>query len=232
MLRSRRSAGAAAACARDGSRSAAAAAALLRRLGPTPVRAVAASGSGRRWPTTARPATWSRALKFRGAARVADAMAAQIAANAPRPDAGGRALVPVPLHPRRLRRRGFNQAALLADALSPRAPGCALADCLERGRPGRHPGRPRPRASAVAGPAGSVELRAGAAPGRVLVDDVVTTGATLAACAAALRDGGATEVAAVAFARTLGPLSAGNPGDEESYHRSTATSQEGRCASR
>jgi len=37
-----------------------------------------------------------------------------------------------------------------------------------------------------------------------IVDDVITTGATLAACAAALRDAGASEVAAIAFARTLG----------------------------
>jgi predicted amidophosphoribosyltransferase len=38
----------------------------------------------------------------------------------------------------------------------------------------------------------------------VLVDDVVTTGGTLGACAAALRSGGSRDVAAVAFARTLG----------------------------
>jgi predicted amidophosphoribosyltransferase len=172
-----------------------------------------------------------RALKFRGAVALADAMAAQIAANAPPgllgdappdspppeggtpPGAGSRppprdapVLVPVPLHPRRQRARGFNQARALAEALARRT-GLAIADCLERlgagatqvGR-GRHDRR--------AGPAGLVRARgegeAGAPSRALLVDDVVTTGGTLAACAAALRSVGTHEIAALAFARTLG----------------------------
>ena len=92
---------------------------------------------------------------------------------------------------------------LIAEALARRT-GLEVADCLGARRVGRHPGRPRPRASAALGPAGSIELRA-AAPGRVvLVDDVVTTGATLAACAAVLRAAGSIEVAALVFARTIG----------------------------
>lgn len=143
------------------------------------------------------------ALKFRGAARVADAMAAQIAANAPAELLAGVTLVPVPLHPRRLRSRGFNQAGSIAAALAGRT-GVELADCLARTGPpvtqvGRH------RAERRAGPAGAIELRRGGAPERVLiVDDVVTTGATLAACRATLAAAGAVEVAAVVFARTLG----------------------------
>src|SRR5215212_1565778 len=60
-----------------------------------------------------------RALKFRGAIHVGDAMAAQIVANAPEglldsdSQAGSLAAVPVPLHPRRLRSRGYNQAAAI-----------------------------------------------------------------------------------------------------------------------
>ena len=63
-----------------------------------------------------------RALKFRGAIALADAMAAQIVANAPpgRRSLAGGTLVPVPLHPRRLRSRGYNQAALIADAVGDR----------------------------------------------------------------------------------------------------------------
>ena len=142
-----------------------------------------------------------RALKFRGATAVADRMAAQIVANATSLMPGG-ALVPVPLHPRRLRRRGYNQAGLIAEALSLRT-GLEVAGCLERaGSSATQVGRDRRERRL--GPAGSVELRS-TAPGRVtLVDDVATTGATLAACAAVLRDGGAIEVAAVVFARTIG----------------------------
>jgi ComF family protein len=142
------------------------------------------------------------ALKFRGALGVADAMAAQIAANAPPELLAGVTLVPVPLHPRRLRSRGYNQAAAIAAALASRT-GLELADCLARTGPalrqvGRH------RAERRAGPAGAIEVRGPAPPRALLVDDVVTTGATLAACRAALAGTGSTEAAAVVFARTLG----------------------------
>lgn len=142
-----------------------------------------------------------RALKYRGARALAETMAAQIAANAPPAD--GTVLVPVPLHPARRRKRGFNQAALLAAAVGPRL-GLEVADCLERR--GRGPAQVgRGRAARMAGAHGEIRLREGArAPPRaVLVDDVVTTGATLAECAAALRVSGSHEVTAIAYARTL-----------------------------
>jgi ComF family protein len=162
-----------------------------------------------------------RAIKYRAAEGLAGAMAAQIAANAPPgfagatlappefaggtpapPEFAGATLVPVPLHPARLRRRGYNQAARLAQALSRRT-GLALADCLQRGALGA-PQVGRRRSERVSGAMG-VRLADGArVPARVLlVDDVVTTGATIAACARVLRDGGAAEVRAVAYARTL-----------------------------
>jgi len=193
--------------------------ASLHRLGPDPVllagvrvwAPVAYSGPAR---------DLVRALKFRGAIALADAMAAQIVANAPsgllaaHPAAGRCALVPVPLHPRRLRSRGYNQAAAIAEALALRA-GPEVADCLVRsGPPVTQVGRNR--AERTAGPAGMIEVRAPAearpggakapaAPERVLlVDDVVTTGATLGACRDALVAHGAREVAAVCFARTIG----------------------------
>ena len=109
----------------------------------------------------------------------------------------------MPLHPRRRRRRGFNQARELAGALSRRT-GLALEDCLERAGPG-YTQVGRGRSERRAGPAGGVRTRAGPVPRRaVLVDDVVTTGGTLGACAEALRAAGCREVVAVAFARTLG----------------------------
>jgi ComF family protein len=151
-----------------------------------------------------------RALKFRGAIGLADAMAAQIVANAPpgllegsaRGSPDGPALVPVPLHPRRLRSRGYNQAAAVAEAVAGTT-GLNVVDCLARAGPAvTQVGRDR--AQRKLGPAGSIGA-AGAAPARVvLVDDVVTTGATLGACRQALSGAGAKEITAVCFARTVG----------------------------
>jgi predicted amidophosphoribosyltransferase len=155
------------------------------------------------------------ALKFSGARGVADAMAAQIVANAPCELLAGVTLVPVPLHPRRLRSRGYNQAEAIAEAVARRA-GMEVVDCLARTGPAlTQVGRDR--VERRAGPAGEIRLReapvrprprqdsAPSVPRQVLlVDDVVTTGATLAACRSSLVASGAVEVAAVAFARTLG----------------------------
>jgi predicted amidophosphoribosyltransferase len=142
-----------------------------------------------------------QALKFRGALSLAQEMAAMVVASAPGALPRG-TLVPVPLHPVRMRRRGFNQAAVLSEAIARRT--ClSVSDCLRR----RGPGPPqvgRGRRARLVGPAGSVRARAGVPALAVIVDDVVTTGATLAACAAALRAAGAKEVSAIAFARTLG----------------------------
>src|SRR2546423_10405496 len=123
-----------------------------------------------------------RALKFRGVTRAADAMAAQIAANAP-PGwlESDRALVPVPLHPARARKRGYNQAALLAAALARRT-GLDVNDCLARAGPrGTQVGRDRSqRLAGIAGTVGLAPQRAPPPAHAVLVDDVCTTRATLA----------------------------------------------------
>ncbi|MEX2195016.1 MAG: double zinc ribbon domain-containing protein [Thermoleophilaceae bacterium] len=145
-----------------------------------------------------------RGLKFGGVTRAAVAMAAQIAANAPPALLDADVLAPVPLHPARLRRRGFNQAARIAAELGRRA-SLPVWDGLERAGPaGTQVGRGR--AERLAGIAGTLAVRAGAEVPRsvVIVDDVVTTGATLSACAAALRAAGARRMTAVAYARTPG----------------------------
>jgi ComF family protein len=175
----------------------------LRRLPEEPVRVGGVSAwapVGYEGPARA----LVRALKFRGAVALADSMAAQIVANAP-PGLFGApaALVPVPLHRRRERRRGFNQARELAAALARRT-ALPVADCLERAG-GASTQVGRGRRERRAGPSGAVRVRAGPPHGRaLLIDDVVTTGGTLRACAEALRSAGCREIAAVAFARTLG----------------------------
>jgi ComF family protein len=145
-----------------------------------------------------------RGLKFGGMHAAARTMASQVVANAP--DAlfcAGR-LVPAPLHPARLRRRGYNQAERLAVSIGERV-GLPVSDCLERsGPPATQVGRDR--AERLAGIAGQVSLRAGRVPPAraIVVDDVLTTGATIGACASALLDAGVGDVLAVAYARTPG----------------------------
>ena len=142
------------------------------------------------------------ALKFRGRLAVADLMAAQIAAGAPAgllaPPA---ALVPVPAHTRRRRARGFDQAERLACALGDRAR-LPVRTALQRGGPPvRQVGAPR-RVRLESGRL-AVVVRGSAPADVVLVDDVHTTGATLRACAAALRAAGAQRVACVTYVRAL-----------------------------
>jgi ComF family protein len=128
---------------------------------------------------------------------------AEVVAAALPPPEPGTVLVPVPLSASRFRERGFNQSALLATALGRRW-GLTVLDALARVREGppQRGASADARARQVAGafaPATGVPIP----PGVALVDDVHTTGATLAACARALRRGGAAEVSAVAVARAL-----------------------------
>jgi predicted amidophosphoribosyltransferase len=146
------------------------------------------------------------ALKFRGALALAGLMAAQIAANLPADlrmalRSGALTVVPVPPQPRRHRARGFDPAGSLAGSLAART-GAPLALCLRRRDHGARAAGMGRGARRAAGRL-RVELRAPPPPRALLVDDVHTTGATLDACARALRAGGCGEVTAVSYARTL-----------------------------
>ena len=141
-----------------------------------------------------------QALKFRGALPLADLMAAQLAAGLPGELRRGDCVVPVPAHPGRRRRRGFDPAGALAAALARRIE-LPLQPCLRRGGGRRQVGARRAERRDPGRLV--VSLRAPPAERVLLVDDVHTTGATLEACARALTDGGCRDVVAVSYARTL-----------------------------
>jgi ComF family protein len=140
------------------------------------------------------------ALKYGGRPSLARPLAALMGAGGAGILEGADAVVPVPLDPARLRRRGFNQARLLAEGLGP-----PVLDALARTRPTPpQTGLPAARrhanvrdAFAVCRPVAGLTL--------VLIDDVATTGATLHACARALRAAGAREIRALTAARAAAP---------------------------
>jgi len=181
------------------------------------------------WPAplqTVRSAVWLaegaqqavHALKYGGLPRIADDLAIVMAPLRPRSDAAA-ALIPIPLASRRLRARGYNQSELLARALARTWRIPVLPDLLIRTRetPTQTALTPGTRLANVAGAFAVAKPRAGAlTPGcqpgvntpwktLVLVDDVFTTGATLAEAARALTQAGATTIHGVTFARAAIP---------------------------
>ncbi len=144
-------------------------------------------------------------LKYGGAARLAGplAEAALPTLNLLRPMLDAPALVPVPVHPDRLRQRGYNQARLLATTLS-RSGGLPLADLLLRSRPTTQQHRLN-RVQRLRNLRHAFTTRPGARspPHVVLVDDILTTLATLEACSTVLRAAGATRVMGLAVAREI-----------------------------
>ena len=113
------------------------------------------------------------------------------------------ALVPVPVTGARLRERGFNQAQLLAEPLGATL-GRPVLDVLER-LPGRRRQAGLGRRERKVNVRGRVRASAGPEAGgpraALLVDDVMTTGATAAACACALSEAGWRPLGVVSFAR-------------------------------
>jgi ComF family protein len=169
----------------------------------------------------AEPPPWRQAraaLRYEGAARSAllrfkladrEHMAAMMVPHMVRAGMGllapGVLLVPVPLHRWRLWRRGFNQAALLARGLA-QASGALLAvDALERVRATR-PSVGLGVAARAENVRGAFRVRDRAlVSGRavVLIDDVLTSGATASACVRTLLRGGAATVDVLTFARVV-----------------------------
>lgn len=144
--------------------------------------------------------------KYGGVRELAPLFAAEIAdflaRCAVRPHASA-VLVPIPLHRGRERRRGFNQSSLLAHELAKRL-GCAVSPAIVRRRATTSQTEMASFAERRANVAEAFRIaNASAIAGRtaILVDDVSTSGATLAEAAACLRAAGAQTVWAIAVAK-------------------------------
>lgn len=141
-----------------------------------------------------------RSLKYGGAWKLAEPMGRHMvrALDMLRPVPAD-CVAPVPMHRKRLKARGFNHAALLAGVVA-EALGLPLMDALERVRDTPQQAR-LSEAERRENMLGAFAVKGDVAGRRVLlVDDVLTTGATANACAAALLDAGAVGVTGVFFA--------------------------------
>jgi ComF family protein len=144
-------------------------------------------------------------LKYRNIKSMADCLAALMADYLRENKLPGDVLVPVPLHPKRLRERGYNQSVLLAREL------CKLTSIpvLESQLYRLKDSLPQARTATVEERRKNVEkafaCRKEALPGKpvLLIDDVCTSGATLEACAAALKAAGAVSVWGFTLAREI-----------------------------
>jgi ComF family protein len=116
----------------------------------------------------------------------------------------GEVLVPVPLHPKRLRERGYNQSRLLAGELGKLAGLPVVDDCLVRERHSLPQARTASVGERRGNVAGAFACRRRLEGGQViLIDDVATSGATLDACARALKETGAASVWGLVLAREI-----------------------------
>jgi ComF family protein len=139
------------------------------------------------------------ALKYRGYKRVVGRLAAPLMLQVVG-EGHFDAVVPVPLHSSRLRKRGFNQAELLARGVAEKMK-ATVSDTLEVVRSTRDQvelSAAQRRANVAGAYTATKPLR-----GKILlIDDVFTTGATLSACAGTMVRAGAEEVHALSLCRT------------------------------
>jgi ComF family protein len=182
----------------------------------------------REWPAalqSVRSAVWLdagaragvHALKYSGLSRIATDLAAVMTRLVPRPGPDAR-LIPIPLSARRERRRGYNQSLSLARALGQQWQLPVLAQLLVRARDTATQTALTP-AARLANVAGAFQVKneecrmlspshsalISLHSSLVLVDDVFTTGATLAEAARALEHAGFTTISAVTFGRASIP---------------------------
>ncbi|HJX68874.1 MAG TPA: ComF family protein [Dehalococcoidia bacterium] len=144
-------------------------------------------------------------LKYRNLRAISNRLAELLADYLKESPLPREALVGVPLHPRRLRERGYNQSSLLARELGKHIGLPVIEDCLIRVKQAQ----PQVKAADVEerrrNVADAFVCRDERVKGKriVLIDDVCTSGATLESCAAALKDKGATSVWGLTLAREI-----------------------------
>lgn len=143
------------------------------------------------------------ALKYQSVRALAPTLGQLLADFIPDNTPSADVLVPVPLHPRRERSRGYNQSLLLAQGTG-RATGLPVeGNALRRLRSTPSQARSAGEEERWANVAGAFEADAALVQGRrvLVIDDVCTTGATLEACSIALKQAGAASVWGVTLAR-------------------------------
>lgn len=191
-----------AACGRSCRREAALCTRCSRRLASLdPLEGAGPPGVDRAWSSAPHEGVARdlvAALKFRRLLPVAELVADRIQWLAPRTLLSG-TIVPIPTARLRSYARGFDPAAEIAAALAQRTD-LPLDACLCRRDGGRQVGKRR--AQRIGHPP-IIQARGKVPRSVLLIDDVLTTGATLSSCAQALRKAGAIRVAAVTFTRRL-----------------------------
>jgi ComF family protein len=144
-------------------------------------------------------------LKYRSLKAISPCLAELLADYLRANPMPGEVLVAVPLHPRRLRERGYNQSSLLAWELGKCIGLPVIDDCLIRVKQAQ----PQVRAVDVeerrSNVAGAFVCRDEKLGGKqvILIDDVCTSGATLESCAAALKNKGARSIWGLTLAREI-----------------------------
>jgi len=117
----------------------------------------------------------------------------------------GEVIILVPLHHKRLRERGYNQSALLSRELGKRTSLPVIEDCLIRSKESPSQVRSSSDEERRANVRGAFLCQDDRAQGRqvLLIDDVCTSGATMEACAVALKNKGAASVWGLTLAREI-----------------------------
>jgi len=144
-------------------------------------------------------------LKYRNLRAIAPTLAAYLAEHLSTLTTTYDVVIPVPLHPKRLNRRGYNQAELLAREVAETRGMSLSASALRRTKAGESQARTGSISERLHNVVDAFSCTDTSISGKriLLIDDVCTTGATLEACAAALSAAGASQISGLTVAREV-----------------------------